>query len=228
MKGVIEQLANGVKMFAAIAVTYPAGSTLTCTNGTKTLTAETTDGKHIFAIPETGTWTVTATDGTNTKSQSVSITTEGQLESVTLSYQLILFDGGDNTDVTGGWDYDGRETEPIVTDKLGLDIDDEVTKANDDNYWILATVNSLDLSGYTKLCANITSASIWNSACLCVANSVAWDTTLKAEQSIDGTGKVELDISSVSSGHVGLYLTIISNGYAQLISSVYADKIWLE
>jgi hypothetical protein len=93
MKGAI-MLSGGSgtgKLFAAIGVTYPAGSTLTCTNGSKTLTAKNASGQWVFAIPEAGTWTVTATNGTNTKSQSVSITTEGQFESVTLSYQLVLF-----------------------------------------------------------------------------------------------------------------------------------------
>ena len=85
---------GGAKLFAAIGVTYPAGSTLTCTKGTKTLKAKNTSGQWVFAIPDAGTWTVTATDGTNTKSQSVSITSEGQFESVTLSYQLHLFEVG--------------------------------------------------------------------------------------------------------------------------------------
>lgn len=92
----IEGMGGGgsTKLFAAIGVTYPEGSTVTCTNGAKTLTAKTTTGQWLFAIPEAGTWTVTATDGTNSKSQSVSITTEGQLESVELSYEHILFKAG--------------------------------------------------------------------------------------------------------------------------------------
>lgn len=95
MPGNIYVLGGGTKLFAAIGVTYPAGSTLTCTNGTKTLTAKTTSGQWVFAIPKAGTWTVTATDGTNTKSQSVSITSEGQFESMALSYQLHLFKAGE-------------------------------------------------------------------------------------------------------------------------------------
>lgn len=92
MKGAIMTSGGGGigKLFAAIGVTYPAGSTVTCTNGTKTLTAKTTTGQWLFVIPETGTWTVTSTDGTNSKSQSVEITTEGQVESVTLSYRTYL------------------------------------------------------------------------------------------------------------------------------------------
>lgn len=96
---------GGGTPYAAIGVTYPSGSVCTCTNGTLTLTAKDTSGKAIFVIPSAGTWTVTATDGTNTKSESVEITTEGQIVSVTLSYGLFLFDGGDKTGVTGGWTY---------------------------------------------------------------------------------------------------------------------------
>ena len=87
MKGVIMISGGGAKLFAAIGVTYPEGSTCTCTNGTKTLKAKTTSGQWVFAIPEAGTWTVTATDGTNTKSESVNITAEGQSVNVELSYR---------------------------------------------------------------------------------------------------------------------------------------------
>lgn len=101
---------GGGKAFAAISVTYPAGSTCTCTNSTKTLTLKNTSGQGFFLIPYAATWTVTATDGTNTKSQGVEITSEGQSVSVTLVYDLILFDGGDNTGVTGGWTYKITDT----------------------------------------------------------------------------------------------------------------------
>lgn len=85
-------------LFAAIGVTYPEGSTCTCTNGAKTLKAKNTSGQWVFVIPEPKTlpetWTVTATDGKNTKSQSVSITKECQLESIKLEYKLVLFAPG--------------------------------------------------------------------------------------------------------------------------------------
>lgn len=84
---------GGEKLFAIIAVTYPEGSVCTCTNGTKTLTARDTSGKALFNVPP-GTWTVTATDGSKTKSVTVSITAEGQAESVTLRYELIIFEEG--------------------------------------------------------------------------------------------------------------------------------------
>ena len=85
---------SGGKLFAVIAVTYPAGSTCTCTNGTKTYTAKDTSGQWIFCIPSAGTWTVTATDGTNTKTQEVSITAEQQAEAVKLSFPLYILKDG--------------------------------------------------------------------------------------------------------------------------------------
>lgn len=96
---------GGGTPYAAIGVTYPSGSVCTCTNGTLTLTAKDTTGKAIFFIPSAGTWTVKAVKGSKSKSKAVSITAEGQVETVTLMFETILFDGGDNTSVTGGWAY---------------------------------------------------------------------------------------------------------------------------
>lgn len=96
---------GGGTPYAAIGVTYPSGSVCTCTNGTLTLTAKDTSGKAIFVIPSAGTWTVKAVSGSKSTSKTVSITAEGQVETVTLMFELILFDGGDNTGVTGGWTY---------------------------------------------------------------------------------------------------------------------------
>lgn len=82
------------KAFAVIGVTYPAGSVCTCSDGTKTLSLKDTSGQGFFLIPYAATWTVTATNGTNTKAQSVEITSEGQTESVALSYALDIFNNG--------------------------------------------------------------------------------------------------------------------------------------
>lgn len=82
----ITRRGGGGRPFAIIGVTYPAGSICTCSNGSKTLTAKDTTGQAIFIIPSAGTWTVTATDGDETKSVTVEITTEGQVETVSLAY----------------------------------------------------------------------------------------------------------------------------------------------
>lgn len=84
--------------FATITVTYPAGSTLTCTCGSDKFTAETTSGSYTFVVPYAGTWTVTATKGSQSKSANVSITTYNQAASVTLSYEVYI-----PTNTTSGW-----------------------------------------------------------------------------------------------------------------------------
>lgn len=100
-------LSGGAPLYAVIAVSYPAGSVCTCSNGTKTLKARNTSGKALFNV-STGTWTVTATDGSRTTSKTVSITAEGQSESVTLSYLIYYYNSGDQCiAVTGGWNFSG-------------------------------------------------------------------------------------------------------------------------
>ena len=96
---------------ATISVTYPEGATCTCSNGSTTLTAADTSGSYTFTVPFAGDWTVACIDGTEYTSSVVSITEEGQVESVTLNFILYLFSSGDQCkSITGGWSsvsYDG-------------------------------------------------------------------------------------------------------------------------
>lgn len=85
---------GGGKLFAIIAVTYPEGSVCTCSNGAKTLKAKDTTGRALFVIPYAGTWTVKAVKGSDSASKTVSITAEGQVETVELAYEFVLYDNG--------------------------------------------------------------------------------------------------------------------------------------
>lgn len=71
---------------ATIAVTYPAGSTCTCSNGATVLTAPDTSGSCTFIVTGTGVWTVSATDGDNYAAQDVEIINDGQMATAALSY----------------------------------------------------------------------------------------------------------------------------------------------
>lgn len=92
-------------VYAVIGVTYPSGSTVTCTNGSKTLTAKDTTGKALFVIPSAGTWTVKAVKGSKSVSKAVSITAEGQVATVTLTYELYIFKSGSG--LTAGYSVEG-------------------------------------------------------------------------------------------------------------------------
>ena len=96
---------GGGTPYAAIGVTYPSGSVCTCTNGTLTLTAKGTGGKAIFVIPSAGTWTVKAVSGSKSTSKTVSITAEGQVETVVLAYELYIFKSGSG--LTAGYSVAG-------------------------------------------------------------------------------------------------------------------------
>ncbi len=84
-------LSGARKPYAVIGVTYPAGSTCTCTNGVRTLTARDTSGKAMFVIPSAGTWTVKAVKGSQSTSKAVKITTEGQVATVELAHDYVIF-----------------------------------------------------------------------------------------------------------------------------------------
>lgn len=72
--------------FAAIGVIYPAGATCTCSCGGKTLISKDTSGRALFLVPSAGQWLVKATNGGQEVEDTVSITTQGQVASVTLAF----------------------------------------------------------------------------------------------------------------------------------------------
>lgn len=101
---------------ATIKVTYPAKSTCVIKNSSGTQVGSdtntgTTAKTWTATVGASGTYTITATatDGSGkSKSTTVSITTDGQAATATLTYELILFDGTDNTSATGGWTFGER------------------------------------------------------------------------------------------------------------------------
>lgn len=104
MIGRVNTGGGGGKAFAVIDATYSEGATITCAKGNKLLVAKDTTGHWLFPIPEAGEWVVTITQaGQEPKSETVSVT-EGKAYVITLTFQLWLYNSGDEcVDVTGGW-----------------------------------------------------------------------------------------------------------------------------
>lgn len=74
------------RSFAAyIHVTYPAGSTVTCSKSGTILTGN-TSGDYTFTVTSTGTWTVSCSSGSQSATNTVSITADGQTKEVSLFY----------------------------------------------------------------------------------------------------------------------------------------------
>lgn len=133
---------------ATINVTYPAGSTCTCSDGTTTLTAPNTSGSWTCIVYNAGTWTVTSTSGTETDSKAVTITTDGQSTSVELSYALFLFKpNAPSSIIAGEWEMPANST---VTAEAELTVK-SVNNYNGDRTISARTKGQIDLTEYSTL-----------------------------------------------------------------------------
>lgn len=138
-------------VYAVIGVTYPSGSVCTCSNGSVTLTAKDTTGKALFVIPSTGTWTVTAVKGSQSASKAVSITAEGQVETVELAYGLYIFKNGSG--LTSGYSIKSNSNSMISAPTVSSDT---ISWTGDLSSGGVAFYidPAVALSGYTKLCVD--------------------------------------------------------------------------
>ena len=174
-----------IAFFAAtINITYPAGSTCTCSDGTTTLSAPDTSGTWACIVPNAGTWTVTSTSGKETDSKTVTITTDGQSISVELSYALFLFKPNAPSDIIAGeWEMPGNST---VTAEAEL----VVKSANNYN-------GNRDISARTKGQIDLTEYSTLQATC-------------KASGGSDTKLEVYSGSSVVASAAIGTSLTTVT------------------
>lgn len=147
-------------VFAFIVVTYPAGSTLTATKGSKVLTAGDTTGKWVFDIPEAGTWVVTLTDEIRIKTKNVSVSEKGQREQLDIRYNVYYFRDGDVcSDVTGGWtpvsyrknSYYTEGAPTVTNNQDSKTIAYRFTNVNRNNSGVYRTVNKIDVTNIDTL-----------------------------------------------------------------------------
>lgn len=194
---------------ATIKVTYPAKSKCVIKNSSGTQVASNTNTgtsakTWTATVNAKGTYTVTATatDGSGkTKSTTVSITADGQVKTATLVYELILFDGGDNTAVTGGWK--GQNVTPTVSNVLSFSITN--TDATFPKAASVHTKNKIDLSKYNKLTVIKSKADGWYIGV--AENEFSWSTYPPGVGSIGfiayadldtSDNRIELDISGIN------------------------------
>lgn len=222
---------GGGDVFAFILATYPADSTCSATNGTTTLSASDTSGFFVFKIPTPAsvpeTWTVTSTDGTDTATAYVVISTEGQSESVTLVYWQgeIYKNGNQYTSVTGGF-----QTFKIASNVAALGTatfgDSSVVLSNSaDGSIAIAPVNKLDVTDFSTLTVVVTNMfSSSGRAYMFIADSV--DNIQMNNQSgyiqrenFPSAGTYTMDISSLT----GEYYIGVGYWYASATSMTVTE-----
>ena len=215
-------------VYAVISVTFPSGSTCTCTNGSKTLTAKDTSGKAIFVIPSAGTWTVKAVKGSQTKSQNVSITAEGQVATVTLGFALDVYNIG-----TFGTDSSGTKFSAGVR----ANYNSITQNQNSLDWWCDANTNnllyispSINPSGYSTLKMEITAANMNGAGQFGLASGNTQDTSdyvaKTSFNSFSGAKTLSVDISKVMSAKYYIKLTQKGNDDADTTATI--ARIWLE
>ena len=125
---------GGSKVFGTILVNYPAGATVSISPNAKY--KDITTGQRVYYVKAAGTYTVTATDGVDTETDTVTISYDGQISTISLSFQLLLIDGMyTNTTVTGAWSPVGLKIENSVW------LSSEPTIVSDPSYIVLQNKN---------------------------------------------------------------------------------------
>lgn len=184
-----------IAFFAAtINITYPAGSTCTCSDGTTTLSAPDTSGTWACIVPNAGTWTVTSTSGTETDSKAVTITTDGQSTYVELSYALFLFKPNAPSDIIAGeWEMPANSA---VTAEAELTVK-SVNNFNNNRLISARTKGQIDLTEYSTLQATCkasggsdTKLEVYSGSSVVASTAIGTDLTT-----------VTVDISALSGLH---------------------------
>lgn len=220
----IISLGSSEKYFAAIGVTYPEGSTCTCTNNEKTMKATDTSGKYIFSIPKAGTWVVSCTNGEKTKSLEIVIDTEGQAVNLKMAYEVYYYSKGNECeDITGGWNkvkWHKYGTGALTKneDSIQINANGSYSGSNTNAAGVAAiTANKIDISNIDTLYLNVTSLTTSTTARdalfgLIDTNAGGTNQYVAAEDITGkGPGLYSLDISSFS-GEYYVFVSVYHSG----------------
>lgn len=210
---------------ALVIATVLAGSTVQATKGgivrTPTMwisDADNTTEKAVFQIPpaefdQSTPWTITATNGTQTASTTVLVTTNKEYD-VELSNMLYLYNNGDLCDaVSGGWGYAAfLDTSNYSNGTLN-------TVYNGNTCYLLASGTNKQISAVTKSKVDVTNYNAlkidisnytFNGAGyrhVYLLNSRTNVSSPLSQVQITSTGEFTADVSNVTgSYYIGLYL----------------------
>lgn len=225
---------------ATINITYPANSNCVVANsGGQTVASDTNTGTSAKTWTATvnakGTYTITATatDGSGkTKSATVSITADGQVKTVTLTYELVLFNNG----VVSGyaWDssnFDSSYGDAKVSNGLiylyGYTWDNNISLQS--GWGEIGISSAIGLSDYSTLKVRLNKIdSAEGTAKIQVGTTALGDNTATKKVTLTAGTTTSLDISSITgSKYISLYAQSNTDTYGNMIK-VYFDKVWLE
>lgn len=225
---------------ATINITYPANSNCVVANsGGQTVASDTNTGTSAKTWTATvnakGTYTVTATatDGSGkTKSTTVSITADGQSASVTLAYELVLFNNGvvsgyawDSSNVESSYGY--AEVSKGLIHVGGYTYDNGLVLTR--GWGKIGISSAIDLSDYSTLKVRLNKIdSADGTAKIQVGTTALGNNTATKKVTLTAGTTTSLDISSIAgSKYISLYAESDTGAYGNMIQA-YFDKVWLE
>ncbi len=202
---------------ATIETTFPTDCTsVTCTKDSTVLSVPSgslSSGSYTFDIPEPGDWVLYATNGMKEKTVTVTVAEE-KAYSAKLTFELVLFDGGDVSEVTGGWESSGSGGSASANSKITLSVSDDTGYVKSRT---LTTKNSIDLTDFSMLKASVQSA---NGTCSMSAGS-------SATKNISNSGEVSLDIKNISAKReISFSVSAWLNSTPS--SNLTVTRVWLE
>lgn len=229
-------VSSGTSFSATINITYPAGSTCTVSNYKKTWTAPNTTGSWTFKANEVGHYTVKAVSGSKSKEKEVLITAEGQVETITLTFETILWEAGSdqNTSLTGGFAANDANYVTIGSDAVTI-TGNRTYFGSGSNNWSYGgnfyTKKKVTKGEFEYFCASIitnTGTNANNKAWLYAANEYGFtdeDTIARFEIPVTTgeTGIFRIPLTGITSAVLGIRVY----GYMDL-QTIVTDKIWLE
>lgn len=220
-----------------LTVTATAGVTVSVSKDgkVKTTTAN-AEGLAVFKGLETGTWTVTITDGVQTATSTVEIVTNYVAE---MSFNRYLFDNGDDfKNLTGGWSKSGytisgfnREDNSKVT--IGNTIVCQAVSGSTTDYGgACGTANKINKDGFTKLRVKGSVSGYNSNARLYVgvntSKTLNASPTAKISLTANGNFDKTLNLPSTTSFYVFVLAGCYDATEAQYTASLTVNSISLE
>lgn len=217
---------GGGSAYAFVIANYPAGSTVTCTNsaGRKDISST----QKLFYVKKAATsCTVTATLGSQSTSATVTGITEGSSKTVTLSYELVLFENGVLSSALGALNNRSLSTYKIENGKITC----AKTGSNAGNSTGYGSFTlPVDLTSRENLYIRVSSANYPTYTKFGI-EAEANTNTFAASQSKTKTESETLTIPVSSfSGSRNILIEVTGLGdpsFGALTTTAYIEKMWL-
>ena len=230
-------VSSGTSFSATINITYPAGSTCTVYNYKKTWTAPNTSGSWTFKANEVGVYTVKSVSGSKSKEKEVLITTKGQVETVVLAYELVIYSAGSFGKNADGTTFNAKNSDNNNASSITKNSAYMLWKCGANAYCMFYISPKASCAGYKTLNISVTNASM----------TIDTDETGKGKwglsnsTNVKGTGFVAVTNFSKFSGSKTLTLDVSNVGATEYYVamqfgtptsggsfSARVTKIWLE